>query len=217
MGGWEGGTKGESASLASYVSKRNGRIGEISPTTDTCRSFLTTPSPLPPSLPTLPPTLLSLPPPHTPQVCPAGWQPGDKTMKADPEGSLEYFASGATEESEVDPLAGGPRVVTAKDGKHLKELLGKKGKMVLDFVAGWCGKCKQIMPFVNELSETHAGEVTFVKVDTTEDSLAEAVAEHGVSVLPAFHFFKDGKAFHTPVVGYKKTPLKDAVALLAKN
>jgi thiol-disulfide isomerase/thioredoxin len=138
-------------------------------------------------------------------------------MKADPEGSLEYFASGATEGSEVDPLAGGPHVVTAKDGKHLKELLGKKGNVVLDFVAGWCGKCKQIMPFVNELSETHAGKVTFVKVDTTEDALAEAVAEHGVSVLPAFHFFKDGQPFGAPIMGYKKTPLKDAVAALAKK
>lgn len=138
-------------------------------------------------------------------------------MKADPEGSLEYFASGATEESEQDPLAGGPHIVTAKDGKHLKELLGKKGKVVLDFVAGWCGKCKQIMPFVNDLSEAHAGEVTFVKIDTTEDALAEAVAEHGVSVLPAFHFIKDGKIYRPPVVGYKKTPLKEGVTALAKS
>lgn len=27
------------------------------------------------------------------EVCPAGWQPGDKTMVADPEKSLDYFAS----------------------------------------------------------------------------------------------------------------------------
>lgn len=25
------------------------------------------------------------------EVCPAGWKPGDKTMVADPEKSLEYF------------------------------------------------------------------------------------------------------------------------------
>lgn len=33
----------------------------------------------------------------------------------------------------------------------------------MDYVAGWCGKCKQIMPFVNQLSEDFGG-VTFVKV-----------------------------------------------------
>lgn len=27
------------------------------------------------------------------EVCPAGWQNGDKTIKADPKGSLEYFAA----------------------------------------------------------------------------------------------------------------------------
>ncbi len=27
------------------------------------------------------------------QVCPAGWTPGDKTMKPDPKGSKEYFSS----------------------------------------------------------------------------------------------------------------------------
>lgn len=27
------------------------------------------------------------------QVCPAGWKPGDATMKPDPKGSKEYFAA----------------------------------------------------------------------------------------------------------------------------
>jgi len=56
------------------------------------------------------------------------------------------------------------------------------------------------------------------QVDTTEDALADVVSEHGVSVLPAFHFLKDGKPFANAkqVIGYKKTPLKDAVAALAK-
>jgi peroxiredoxin 2/4 len=27
------------------------------------------------------------------EVCPAGWKPGDKSMKPDPKGSKEYFAA----------------------------------------------------------------------------------------------------------------------------
>jgi alkyl hydroperoxide reductase subunit AhpC len=27
------------------------------------------------------------------EVCPAGWTPGAKTMKADPKGSMEYFST----------------------------------------------------------------------------------------------------------------------------
>ena len=34
------------------------------------------------------------------EVCPAGWKPGDKTMVADPEKSLEYF-SGTAADKEV--------------------------------------------------------------------------------------------------------------------
>ena len=30
---------------------------------------------------------------HPDEVCPAGWTPGDKTMKEDPQGSKEYFSS----------------------------------------------------------------------------------------------------------------------------
>ena len=153
------------------------------------------------------------------EVCPAGWKPGDKTMKADPEGSMEYFASAETSGGEEgDELKVGPKWVTAKDGKHFKEILAKHPKVVVDYMAGWCGKCKQILPFVNELSEEYAGKgVTFVKVDTTEDALADVVAENQVSVLPAFHFMKGGKSSAEPVIGYKKTPLKEAVAALAKS
>ena len=53
-------------------------------------------------------------------------------------------------------------------------------------------------------------------MDTTEDALADVVSENGVSVLPAFHFLKNGKPFAKEVIGYKKTPLKEAVAALAK-
>jgi len=31
------------------------------------------------------------------EVCPAGWKPGAKTMKADPKGSQEYFAAAAAQ------------------------------------------------------------------------------------------------------------------------
>jgi hypothetical protein len=81
-------------------------------------------------------------------------------------------------------------------------------------VGGAAGR--QIQPFVDELSEKH-GDVTFIKLDTTEDGLTDVVSSLGVSALPAFHFFKGGKATGNPVIGYKKTPLKDAVATLSKS
>ena len=32
--------------------------------------------------------------------------------------------------------------------------------VVVDFMAGWCGKCRMIAPFVDELAEKHPGLVS---------------------------------------------------------
>lgn len=39
------------------------------------------------------------------EVCPVGWKPGDKTMIPTTDGSVEYFASGATEQLGADESA----------------------------------------------------------------------------------------------------------------
>eukprot|EP00611_Tribonema_gayanum_P019207 TRINITY_DN3272_c0_g1_i1.p2 TRINITY_DN3272_c0_g1~~TRINITY_DN3272_c0_g1_i1.p2 ORF type:complete len:391 (-),score=159.30 TRINITY_DN3272_c0_g1_i1:801-1949(-) len=143
------------------------------------------------------------------EVCPAGWTPGGKTMKADAEGSLEYFS---TVEGEGDVLAASDKVKVIKTPQDYKNVI-KEGKAVVDFVAPYCGKCRQIMPYVNELSEKYQ-DVTFAKFDTTEDALVELSADLGVQALPAFHFFNNGKPVGTPVTGYKKKALQAGVEAL---
>eukprot|EP00611_Tribonema_gayanum_P019208 TRINITY_DN3272_c0_g1_i2.p2 TRINITY_DN3272_c0_g1~~TRINITY_DN3272_c0_g1_i2.p2 ORF type:complete len:298 (-),score=115.96 TRINITY_DN3272_c0_g1_i2:786-1655(-) len=51
------------------------------------------------------------------EVCPAGWTPGGKTMKADAEGSLEYFS---TVEGEGDVLAASDKVKVIKTPQDYK-------------------------------------------------------------------------------------------------
>mmetsp|Transcript_2456 Transcript_2456/g.3885 ORF Transcript_2456/g.3885 Transcript_2456/m.3885 type:complete len:338 (+) Transcript_2456:325-1338(+) len=148
------------------------------------------------------------------EVCPANWKPGEKTMIPDPEGSLAYFETGATEDPDAeDPLAAGKGVVVLRSPQDYYDVI-KEERAVVDFVAPWCGKCRQIMPFVNKLAAAHPG-VTFAKFDTTEDALSELSAELGVKALPAFRFFKNGQPSGEVVVGYKKKPLQDAVEKLA--
>mmetsp|Transcript_7705 Transcript_7705/g.14482 ORF Transcript_7705/g.14482 Transcript_7705/m.14482 type:complete len:415 (+) Transcript_7705:54-1298(+) len=148
------------------------------------------------------------------EVCPANWKPGEKTMIPDPEGSLAYFETGATEDPDAeDPLAAGKGVVVLRSPQDYYDVI-KEERAVVDFVAPWCGKCRQIMPFVNKLAAGHPG-VTFAKFDTTEAALSELSAELGVKALPAFRFFKNGQPSGEVVVGYKKKPLQDAVEKLA--
>ncbi|KAL6769544.1 PRX7 [Auxenochlorella protothecoides x Auxenochlorella symbiontica] len=143
------------------------------------------------------------------EVCPANWTPGGATMHADPEKSLEYFAT-AGESGDDDEETSSLVHVTNKK-QYEKEV--SSGKVAVKFWAPWCGKCKMISPYVEELQETHKG-VKFLSFDTTEEQLEGLSTELGVKALPAFKFYKDGKEIIDAVTGYKKAPLAAAVKKL---
>ncbi|CAN0489913.1 unnamed protein product, partial [Discosporangium mesarthrocarpum] len=60
----------------------------------------------------------------------------------------------------------GEQVVVISSPKDFEALTKGGGKVVVDFVAPHCGKCRQMMPYVNQLSGEYPG-VTFAKFDTT--------------------------------------------------
>lgn len=59
----------------------------------------------------------------------------------------------------------------------------------MDFTASWCGPCKMIGPYFEELSGKFPG-VVFVKVDV--DDLEDVAAECGISAMPTFHLYSNG-------------------------
>lgn len=76
----------------------------------------------------------------------------------------------------------------AASSKEFKEFIAQ-GTTVVDFTASWCGPCKMIAPFFEELSKTYTS-VKFIKVDV--DELEDITAEAGVSAMPSFFIYKDG-------------------------
>ena len=137
------------------------------------------------------------------EVCPAGWTPGAKTMKADTEGAKSYFAE--QEEAEF-----GLTVPKLNSQEEVTRALGANKAMVLEVYAPWCGKCAQIAPHVEALQTQHKG-VAFYKVDSeAQPDLAKAYDAHS---LPTFVLFQGGKEVQR-LMGYKKGPLSDAVAAL---
>jgi len=67
----------------------------------------------------------------------------------------------------------------------------KKGTIVVDFWAEWCGPCKMMGPIFDEAAGDMKGKANFGKVDV--DSNQELAQRFGVMSIPTIILFKDGE------------------------
>lgn len=75
----------------------------------------------------------------------------------------------------------------------LRQVFANNTYVAIDFTAAWCGPCKVIGPVFEKLSAQHAipGTFAFAKVDV--DEAQDIAREYGISAMPTFMFFKEGK------------------------
>ena len=127
------------------------------------------------------------------EVCPANWQPGDRTMNADPTLSKSYFAAVNPGSSSAGGASSGSLVENVADRAAFNKAVGGAGLTVVDYWAPWCGNCKKISPAVDKMAADHPN-IKFIKVNTNAGSEGEDIGiEHGVDALPTFQFFRAGK------------------------
>lgn len=76
---------------------------------------------------------------------------------------------------------------------ELQQLFSSTTYVVVDFYATWCGPCKVIAPSYANLAKKHGIEsyLAFAKVDV--DKAQDIAQTYGVTAMPTFMFFKDGK------------------------
>ena len=87
------------------------------------------------------------------------------------------------------------------------EVLKSEIPVLVDFYATWCGPCRMIAPFIEEISEEYAGKVKVGKIDVDEAS--ELAVAFGVSSIPTVMVFKNGEMYKK-AVGYRsKAELED--------
>ena len=84
--------------------------------------------------------------------------------------------------------------------------------VVVDFFATWCGPCRALSPYIDELSANNH-HILFVKANIEE---TPAIAnELDVKSLPCVIIFENGKEIHR-VVGFNKPKLQAIIENLSE-
>lgn len=81
--------------------------------------------------------------------------------------------------------------MTLTTGKTFQQdVLDRKGLVIVDFFAPWCGPCKMVRPILEEVKREHGTLVKFLKVNVEEDQgLAQT---YKIRSIPTVILFKNG-------------------------
>ncbi len=81
-----------------------------------------------------------------------------------------------------------------------QEVLKSDVPVLIDFWATWCGPCRMIAPFIEEIANEANGAFKVGKVNVDEES--ELASAFQVASIPMLVVVKDGKVIKTSV-GFK--------------
>jgi thioredoxin 1 len=95
----------------------------------------------------------------------------------------------------------GPVQVT--DDEFEKVVLNAAVPVLVDFWATWCGPCRMIAPYVEELARDYGDQALIVKLDT--DANPQVPMKYGILGIPTLIFFKNGAEVDR-MVGVPRNP-----------
>ncbi len=85
------------------------------------------------------------------------------------------------------------------------EVLQSSKPVLVDFWAEWCGPCRQIAPFLDEIADQYGERLDVVKVNIDENPMTPT--KYGVRGIPTLMIFKDGAAVSTKVGALPRSSL----------
>ena len=99
----------------------------------------------------------------------------------------------------------GKNILSVSDINFDSEVLRSEVPVLVDFTATWCGPCRQIAPFVDQLADEYAGRAKVVKLDIDESPAT--AQKYRIRGVPTLLVFKAGQVVQQQVGAAPKTVL----------
>jgi thioredoxin 1 len=105
-----------------------------------------------------------------------------------------------------EPTTAEPKSIPIKDFDKL--IAGNKLVMV-DFYAVWCGPCKRMAPFVEQVKEEKKDVVTVLSIDA--EAQPEISSRYNLEGYPTLIFFKKGQVIANAIGYHDKNQILELI------
>jgi thioredoxin 1 len=82
-------------------------------------------------------------------------------------------------------------IVYVSDAEFQDQVINSDKPVLVDFYADWCGPCKMISPYLEELADEFAGKVTIAKLNVDQNT--QTPGQFGVRGIPTMILFDKGE------------------------
>ena len=82
------------------------------------------------------------------------------------------------------------------DSSNFDQVLAQEKPVLVDFWATWCGPCRMIAPFIDEIANERS-DIKVAKINVDEDP--ELAVQYQVMSIPMLLVIKDGKVINQAV------------------
>jgi thioredoxin 1 len=81
--------------------------------------------------------------------------------------------------------------IEISDSSFDSEVIKSDIPVLIDFWAVWCGPCRMISPFVEQIATEYSGKIKVGKIDI--DQYKQVATRYGIRSIPTLLLFKGGQ------------------------